>query len=136
MCDWGKTRMSAHVLIIEDDHDIRVTLREVLESEGFTVHSAANGQAGLESLEEYPNAGLVILDLMMPIMNGWQFLKAFRANPVLSSIPVIVISAAHDRVVPSGAQEFIPKPIEFDSFLQTVRQYCRQERRNQPSPSP
>ncbi len=115
------------LLVVEDDYDIRYALALVLESEGFTVVGAANGQEGLERLRSGERPCLILLDLMMPTMDGWQFRAQQAGDPALGSIPVVVISA--DGKVPQkaaalGAAAYLKKPIDFDALIETVRRYC------------
>src|SRR4051812_19278934 len=82
------------ILLIEDDQSIRETLGEMLGNEGYEVIPAENGQVGLEKLQALSQACLVLLDLNMPVMDGWQFLVAKRAlAAALRDVPVVVISA-------------------------------------------
>jgi CheY-like chemotaxis protein len=85
----------ACILVVDDDADSRETLREVLEELGHRVVEAANGREALDFLVDHPTEGvkLILLDLQMPIMNGWQLLKLLDSYVRLSSIPVLVISA-------------------------------------------
>src|SRR5260370_35631662 len=80
------------ILIVEDDLDIRDALQEILEDEGYLPYAAANGAEALEVLDRVPKPGLVLLDLMMPVMDGYQFLEIFRANPEFSAIPAGVVT--------------------------------------------
>src|SRR5438067_379235 len=92
------------VMIVEDDHDIRVAVRGLLEGEGYTVLSATNGRealAVLRSLAERP--GLVLVDLMMPVMDGWQFIDELHQSTVLAGIPFAVQSAHPNQRPPLGA---------------------------------
>ena len=83
----------ARVLVVDDDGELRDVLRESVELDGHTALVASNGREALRVLREQ-GADVVVLDLMMPVMNGWQFLEAVRAEPRLAQVPVIVISAA------------------------------------------
>src|SRR5688500_12674666 len=115
------------VLIVEDDIDIRDALSQILEEEGYTVATAANGQEALDVLRSGPPPRLILLDLMMPVMNGWQFRAEQRNDPALASIPVVVISAdTHigDKASQIGVQEFFRKPIEISGLLNTMQKYC------------
>ena len=110
------------LLIIEDDADIRESLGELLAAEGFEVATADNGKAALEHLaacQILPQ--VILLDLMMPVMNGWEFRLALSRDPEFSTIPVVVVSA----VTAEGAQcvpdaEFVPKPIDIEHLLEVV----------------
>lgn len=112
------------VLVIEDDPDIRISIGLTLESEGYDVLSAANGKEAFEALRgngRLPD--LIVLDLMMPVMDGWTFLSMQQEDAALSRIPVLVASAG---TVPAsgdlvGATRFIKKPFDIDAFLGTVK---------------
>ena len=82
------------VFIVEDDPDTREMLGKFLELEGFHVETAANGRQALDRLSSGLKASVIVLDLMMPIMDGWQFRREQVRNAALASIPVIVVSAA------------------------------------------
>jgi CheY-like chemotaxis protein len=117
------------ILVIEDDKDIRETLVQVLEVEGYPVHSAANGAEAILALEKIPGPCLILLDLMMPTMNGWQFLEKQRQDAVFASLPVVVISALPantalgDRHAIDHAVGYIKKPVGLNSLMEIVRQY-------------
>lgn len=113
------------ILVVEDDADIREVLREVLEVEGFTVRTADNGKVGLETLEEIGRPCLILLDLMMPVMNGLEFLAALRARSTPRSPPVVIVSAYSDiaREV-SGAAGRLSKPIDLDDLFGFVHHHC------------
>jgi CheY-like chemotaxis protein len=108
------------VLVVDDDPDIRETLREVIEAEGYVVATAANGRAALASLLDGLRPSLIVLDLMMPAMSGWDVLSAIRGDRALADIPVAVISASGGRTPPPGATHFLRKPIDLDHLLDVV----------------
>jgi CheY-like chemotaxis protein len=113
-----------HVLIIEDDSEIRACIAEALSYDGYTVSEARNGLEGLrEALSHRPD--LIILDLMMPTMNGWQFRAAQKRDPALAEIPVIVISAvaAESAASLAGVAARFAKPFDFSTLLAAVEQY-------------
>ena len=87
-----------NIVIIEDDTDLRETMKELLEMEGFSVITAANGREGLNLIERDGRPCLILLDLMMPVMNGWEFLDAIQRNrqDLLAQTKVAVVSAAAD----------------------------------------
>lgn len=98
------------ILIVEDDHDVRVSYRKTLEEEGFVVHSAANGKNGLDLLRKKSSViRLILLDINMPIMDGNEFLRIKSADPVFAKIPVVVITARPTSVT-SPVDEIIEKP--------------------------
>ena len=109
------------VLVVDDDPDIRETLREVIEAEGCEVITAAHGRAALDVLMTGVMPSLIVLDLMMPTMSGWDVLAALRGDRALAEIPVAVISASGGRTPPLGATHFLKKPIDLDDLLDVVR---------------
>ena len=109
------------VLVVDDDPDIRETLRDVIEAEGFAVVCAADGQKALEALRQGLRPSLVVLDLMMPIMSGWELLDAVRAERELAGLPVAVISASGGRTAPPGATCSLRKPVDLDTLIELVR---------------
>jgi CheY-like chemotaxis protein len=111
------------VLVVDDDPDIRETLREVIEAEGFAVMCAADGQEAMELLRQGIRPSLIVLDLMMPTMSGWEVLAAVRAERALADLPVAVISASGGRAPPPGATCFMRKPIDLDTLLDLVRNH-------------
>ncbi|MBN8231882.1 response regulator [Corallococcus macrosporus] len=112
------------VLVVDDDPDILEALSEILEAEGFEIRRARNGKEALERLEPDP-PHLILLDLMMPVMDGWEFAQRMRQKPAFAAIPIIVLSA--DRNVGSkakdiGAMGHLAKPFELNDLLSMVRQ--------------
>jgi CheY-like chemotaxis protein len=104
----------ASILVVDDDDDIRVLIQTVLETIGHTVTLAANGQEGLNKLRR-KQFELVILDIMMPTMSGYEVLEQIREMPSRAETPVIVVTAKHDpsgvlREVKSGALDHLAKP--------------------------
>jgi CheY-like chemotaxis protein len=92
------------VLLVEDDALTRDGLTLALEAAGYTVRHASDGQQGLQALRTFPRPGLILLDMVMPVMDGWEFLKArLDEAPGVSDIPVIVFSAAYE-VAPRAAE--------------------------------
>jgi CheY-like chemotaxis protein len=116
------------VLIVDDDHDVREALREVLQDHGYDVLEAVNGHDALALLrgETLPPC-LILLDIMMPVMDGWQFREAQQSDPRLAKIPVVVLSA-HGQAPGSGgrmdAAAFLKKPVQLPPLLATVARYC------------
>jgi two-component system, OmpR family, response regulator CpxR len=110
------------VLLVEDDLDIRDTLQDLLESEGMDVIPAANGKQAIDflTLNDPPGADLVILDLMMPLMSGWEVLEVLSANPVLKRIPVIVLSGMQVSR-PERAYELVRKPFAYETLVASIR---------------
>ena len=102
-------------------------MRSLLELEGYVVHTAADGAEALKHLRSGLEPGLIVLDLMMPGMDGFQFRKEQRQDPKLSAIPVVIYSGHHDTKANAALLEptaYIQKPIDFDSFLDLVSAHC------------
>ena len=113
------------LLLIDDDDDLRDTLSEALTEAGFVVSSAANGREALKHLEAGSRPDVILLDLLMPVMNGWQFCQARKADPELAGIPVIAMSAAVSRDPGSpyylDVDDFVAKPIELDDLVTKLK---------------
>jgi CheY-like chemotaxis protein len=105
------------VLLVEDDHDLRTALAEVLDDEGYDVWQAENGREALEALRARP-ASVVLLDLMMPVMSGWEFLAALRRDPGFHRVRVVVVTASLDP--PPGAYAYLSKPFELRELLAVI----------------
>jgi CheY-like chemotaxis protein len=110
------------VLVVDDDDEIRETLRVVLESEGYAVRMAADGAQALAALDTQPPC-FVVLDLMMPAMDGWEVAGHMHDEERLRRIPVCVVTAAPEWA-PSDAMKVLRKPIDFDELLATVQAGC------------
>jgi CheY-like chemotaxis protein len=118
------------ILIVEDDSDLREALSAVLRDEGYTVAMAADGREALDRLRRRWRPSLILLDLTMPVMNGWQFRAEQRQDPALSGIPVVVLSAGDhlaEQMAPLGITDYVRKPIELDHLLRTIERYCSSE---------
>ena len=117
------------VLVVDDDAAVRVALSELFAVEGYQVHLAENGRVALELLEQGLRPCAVLLDLMMPVMDGWDFRAEQVRRPALKDVPVVVISAAgfsRDSIhVQFPNLPFIAKPPDPDQLLATVRMVCR-----------
>lgn len=114
------------ILIVEDDESIREILKTALEFEGYRVWVAANGQEGIEILSKGASVCLILLDLMMPVMDGWEFVDAMGKDSELSNIPVVVITAFGDLGGrPIRAKEVVKKPVDLDYLFRVVKQNCR-----------
>ena len=117
------------ILVVEDNQDIRESVAEALEMEGFAVHTASNGQEALEKLPHLPEP-LILLDMMMPVMNGWEFLNARQTNAQFAEYPVVVVSAVPvgKALVPETglihAEGLLEKPINLSNLLKVVQTYC------------
>ncbi|HEY8514806.1 MAG TPA: response regulator [Candidatus Binatia bacterium] len=115
------------ILIVEDEDDIREAMTAFLEGEGYTVVQARDGDEALRLLRSEQRFCLVLLDLFMPVKDGWEFRAEQLSDPAIADVPVIVLSA--DRSAPQkarmlGAIECMVKPIDFAHLLDTVATHC------------
>lgn len=108
------------VLIVDDDRDIRETTQLLLEEHGHRVICAANGQEALHLMQQGPRPDFVVLDLMMPVMSGWELREQMLGDPALATIPTIVISGdtkAVQRRDDLRVDGYLSKPFELDDLL-------------------
>ena len=110
------------ILLVEDDPDVRDSLQDILEDEGFDVVPASNGKQAIDflTLNDPPRADLVILDLLMPMVSGWEVLQHMSADRRLVDVPVIVLSAIVTPR-PPRAQGFVRKPFSVEAFVGEIR---------------
>jgi len=116
------------VLVVDDNASIREALELMLDLESYNVRTASNGKEALELLERI-HPRLVLLDLMMPVMNGWEFLatlKKERPN-ILEQMPIIIVSAAAEAGRTTQASAFLPKPINLDALKKLLDKFCPKE---------
>jgi CheY-like chemotaxis protein len=112
------------VLVVDDDDDIRESFRDLLERNGHAVAEARNGSEAISYLRSEPTPSLVLLDLMMPILNGWQVLEVLESEGWLATLPVTVISAvAEAGSLPPGVR-MLRKPVTGRSVLAEVAAAC------------
>jgi len=114
---------AAHVLVVDDDMDIRQTIADILESEGYSVATAADGKAALARITERPPA-LILLDLQMPVMTGWELLGHRRTHSI--PIPVVFMTAgfrAQTEADRHRAEGHLGKPFEMDELLNLVARF-------------
>ena len=115
------------VLIVDDDHGIRGVLTQILQDEGHPVSTASNGLEALQKLNDSVRPCVILLDLMMPVMNGWEFMSRRRDMDEIAAIPVVVISAdraAREKASAIGAEDCLEKPIDLNRLIDTVERYC------------
>ncbi|MBI2391967.1 MAG: response regulator [Deltaproteobacteria bacterium] len=117
--DGGQRR---RVLVVEDDEGIREALCDLLETEGFDVVSAVHGRDALDKLKNSgPQPDVILLDLMMPVMDGWAFRAEQQSDPALAEIPVVVITASRQADLATlNPRAFLKKPIDFDELLRAL----------------
>lgn len=110
--------MNQSLLIVDDDADIRNVLSEFLQDEGYAIATAANGREALAHLHAHPRTAAVLLDLMMPIMNGFQFRAEQKADPAIAAVPVVVMTASGSFDAASiDAEEVLAKPLDLERLL-------------------
>jgi CheY-like chemotaxis protein len=114
------------ILIVEDDPATREAVVELLQSEGYAVRSAANGRQALEVLARSEPPRLILLDLMMPIMDGWQFLAELRRDEGSSArrTPIVLLSGLGFIRGAAGVADFLRKPIDAAALLGCVRRFA------------
>lgn len=115
------------ILIVEDDQDLAETEAEVLEAEGYRTMHAANGREAIEKLQNGLLPDLILLDMMMPIMDGWKFREEQRKLPKIAEIPVVTITAdgdARGKAASIQAAGHLGKPVMLDGLLDEVARIC------------
>ena len=111
------------VLVVDDDRVIRQCIAETLKEEGSEAVTAANGAEALELVKAGQSPDLIVLDMRMPVLDGWGFAREYRAMPGPHA-PILVITAAHDspeRLVELQAEDVLPKPFDLDQLVRSVR---------------
>lgn len=117
----------ATILVVEDDDLIRKSIVMLLEMEQYKVLQAANGREALEIITKQTQPCLILLDLMMPEMPGWEFLKEKSRMHTIATIPVVVITASTDMVkdlIPDHDVPIVKKPIDLDILITFVKKFC------------
>ncbi len=116
------------ILVVDDDAAVRQAVGTSLEREGYTVTPAGNGREALRQMAGPPLPDLILLDLAMPVMDGWQFLQRLRSEPVWADIPVVILSAAERRracSTPLAVVDYLQKPVPVDELARTVHHHTR-----------
>jgi len=116
----------SNILIIEDDEAIRTSLSDVLISEGYKIYDAANGKIAFEVLETLTDSSLLLLDLMMPAMNGYEFSSAIKKMPQYAKHPIVIMSASRDgeQYAKQEGYPFLKKPLDVEGLLELVAKFC------------
>jgi CheY-like chemotaxis protein len=115
------------VLVVDDDPSIREVLAIILGAEGYQVLTAADGQKALELLRDGAMPQVILLDLMMPVMNGWAFREEMQRDATFAPIPVLVMTGdgeIADKTARLSAAGFLRKPIALTDLLETVARFC------------
>jgi CheY-like chemotaxis protein len=114
-----------HILVVEDDKDLRESLSDALRLEGYEVVSVEHGEAALRHLGTGARPCVILLDLMMPVMDGWTFRSAILKDQGLATIPVVVMTAANlARAKAVAADALLFKPLEMDTVVDAVHEHC------------
>jgi CheY-like chemotaxis protein len=125
------------VLVVDDDEDLRRTVTMVLAEEGYQVREAANGAEALLLLHDGPLPDVILLDLMMPVMNGEQFRRAQSADPAIAEVPVVVMTAAGARaaetIAAMGPTRVLHKPVGLAPLLDAVEEVTSRHGRDGPA---
>lgn len=119
--------MHGAILLVEDDEDMRESLRLILERRGFEVQTAAHGQEALACIDRARPPCLILLDLMMPVMDGWAVCAHLRADPDLARVPVVLLSGVADLGHESAdlhATDYLTKPLDLARLHRIVSAYC------------
>jgi CheY-like chemotaxis protein len=115
---------ASSILLVEDDEDLRGLLALALERVGYAVCSCANGLEALQWLYRGNAPAIILLDLQMPVMDGWTFIEHKKADPELTDIPVVVLSGSNNmKAVAGEVVKAVPKPFDFVNLLGTISRY-------------
>jgi CheY-like chemotaxis protein len=114
----------ANILVVEDNDDVREMMAVTLELEGHEVSTAVNGRDALNKLRAGERPCVILLDLMMPVMNGWEFRRAIETDPILKKVPVVIVSATAELARTTVADAYLPKPLDIDELLDVVGGFC------------
>ena len=118
--------MTADILVVDDMEELRETLAEFLRDKGYSVITASNGAEALERLLSGPRPSLVLMDLEMPMMSGWEVLASLGQNPDLASLPVIVVSGASVDIEKLAVAAHVRKPVDLAQLGELVARFIRQ----------
>ncbi|MEU6577540.1 HAMP domain-containing protein [Streptomyces sp. NPDC046805] len=121
----GRVLADRRILIIDDDIRNVFALTHVLGRVGITVKYAENGREGLEVLQRSPDVSLVLMDIMMPGMDGYEAIRTIRSTPRLAHLPIIALTAKampgdREKAIDSGASDYVPKPVNVDRLLSVI----------------
>jgi two-component system, response regulator, stage 0 sporulation protein F len=121
------SQSTQRVLVVDDDHDVREVISDVLKDVGFSVLQASNGQLALEVMRAFPEPALVVLDLDMPVMSGAELLAHMKTDGRLSLVPVLILSGTNKSKAPQDESVvgFVSKPCDLNGFVRTVTAHLR-----------
>jgi CheY-like chemotaxis protein len=119
--DFSRCRQKT-VLLVEDDHDVRVALRRLLEEAGYDVWTAGDGRSAFHMLEHAATMpDVIVADLMMPVMDGWKLIEELKRDVRFAAVPIIIQSAFREPPPPHGVARFLDKPINDEALLRAIR---------------
>jgi two-component system chemotaxis response regulator CheY len=110
------------VLVVDDDEAVRELVVEAIADAGYSVEQAENGRDALDKMHQ-TSPCMVVLDLMMPVMDGWQVVVAMEADPGLARVPVCVVTA-QDRIPPPKTAALLKKPVSAAKLVETIEMHC------------
>lgn len=113
----------SRVLVVDDDDALREAVADAISDAGYVVEQAENGRIALDKMRAHSPC-LVLLDLMMPVMDGWEVVAEMERDPSLASVPVCIVSA-QDRIAPPRSLKALRKPVSLETLLDTVGEYCK-----------
>jgi CheY-like chemotaxis protein len=120
-----RTAVHHSILVVEDDDDLRGLLVQLLSARGFNIEAASDGLQALATLRRGLRPALILLDLMMPRMDGWQFIAEQRGDPQLAHLPVLVMSASGRLPrLPVPAENYLAKPVDLEVLLSAIGRHC------------
>ena len=111
--------LTADILLVDDDEDALSALALILEFKGYRVATAGNGKLALEYFDHHPSPRLMIADLFMPEMDGWELCEEIKRRPALAHLPVVVVTA-FGKAVEVEADEILPKPLDVDRLFMVL----------------
>ncbi len=123
------------ILVVDDDIDIRDAMCLVLQHNGYRTVSASNGEEALRALSDGAPVDLILLDMMMPVMDGWGFRSSLSDRPSMAQIPVVVLTGdgrAPAKAASIGAAGYLRKPLDLDELLAMVAKHCSAPREGDP----
>lgn len=112
------------ILVVDDEHPIREMLKSILEIEGYLVFTAKDGEEGIQILQNRPLPSLILLDMVMPRMNGPEFLSQLQKSPHTATLPVVLVSASGEAAGPVDGRPQVQKPFHLDTLLSTIKRHC------------
>jgi CheY-like chemotaxis protein len=114
-------RILAEILVVDDDAEARQSLADLLELEGYAVRTAVSGRDALDSCRRDGPPDVILLDLQMPVMNGWELIRALKRFRALARVPAVVISASVDVLPPPAAAAMFAKPVDLNELVACLR---------------